>query len=46
MAAVETVDRMEPALVTEAPKEITDVVAEFSAKAATLGSALHPRAAS
>jgi Fic family protein len=46
MTAAETVDRIEPALLSEAPSEITDVVAELSAKAATLGSALHPRAAS
>ena len=46
MAAIETVDRIEPALLEDAPTNITDVVAELSAKAATLGSALHPRTAS
>ena len=43
---LETVGRIEPALLEEAPTEITDIVAELSAKAATLGSALHPRTAS
>lgn len=46
MALLETPDRIEPALLVEAPPEITDLVAELSAKAATLGRALHPRAAS
>src|SRR3984957_21269127 len=46
MTAIETVDRIEPALLEDAPANITDVVAELSAKAATLGSALHPRTAS
>jgi Fic family protein len=46
MAAIETVDRIEPALLEDAPTNITDIVAELSAKAATLGSALHPRTAS
>jgi Fic family protein len=46
MSAIETVDRIEPALLEDAPANITDVVAELSAKAATLGSALHPRTAS
>jgi Fic family protein len=46
MAVIETVDRIEPTLLSEAPSEITDVVAELSAKAAILGSALHPQAAS
>lgn len=46
MSTVETADRIEPALLEDAPVEITDVVAELSAKAATLGSALHPRTAS
>ena len=45
-APLETGDRIEPALLEEAPTEITDVVAELSAKAATLGTALHPRTAS
>ena len=46
MTAKETGDRIEPALLEDAPTEITDVVAELSAKAAILGSALHPRTAS
>jgi len=46
MPAIETVDRIEPALLEDAPAKITDVVAELSAKAATLGSALHSRTAS
>jgi Fic family protein len=46
MTAIETVDRIEPALLEDAPSNITDVVAEISARAATLGSALHPRTAS
>ncbi len=46
MPAIETVDRMEPALLTDAPVAITDVVAELSAKAATLGSFLNPATAS
>jgi Fic family protein len=46
MSTIETADRIEPALLGDAPVEITDVVAELSAKAATLGSALDPRTAS
>jgi Fic family protein len=46
MSAIETPDRIEPALLEDAPANITDVMAELSAKAATLGSALHPRTAS
>ena len=46
MALSETPSRIEPALLDDAPAEITDVVAELSAKAATLGAALHPRTAS
>jgi Fic family protein len=46
VAVIETVNRIEPALLEDAPTNITDVVAELSAKAATLGSALHPRTAS
>src|SRR5208282_6916130 len=46
MTTIETVDRIEPALLEDAPANITDVVAELSAKAATLGSALNPRTAS
>jgi Fic family protein len=46
MKSTETVDRIEPALLEDAPVEITDVVAELSAKAAILGAALHPKTAS
>ena len=46
MPAVESVDRIEPALIEDAPVAITDVVAELAAKAATLGSVLNPRTAS
>jgi Fic family protein len=46
MSAVESVDRIEPALLVDAPAEIIDVIAELSAKAATLGAALHPQTAS
>ena len=45
-APLETGDRIEPALLEDAPTEITDIVAELSAKAATLGTALNPRTAS
>jgi Fic family protein len=45
MPAVESVDRIEPALIEDAPVAITDVVAELAAKAATLGSVLNPRTA-
>jgi Fic family protein len=46
MTTAETPDRIEPALVEDAPTAITDVVAELAATAARLGSALHPRTAS
>jgi len=46
MPAIETVDRIEPALLEDVPANIADVLAELSANAATLGSALHPRTAS
>jgi len=46
MPAVESVDRIEPALIEDAPVAVTDVVAELAAKAATLGSVLNPRTAS
>jgi Fic family protein len=46
MPAVESVDRIEPALIEDAPVAITDVMAELAAKAATLGSFLNPRTAS
>jgi Fic family protein len=45
MPAAESVDRIEPALIGDAPVAITDVVAELAAKAATLGSVLNPRTA-
>ena len=46
MSDIETADRIEPALLEDAPANIMDVVAELAAKAATLGSSLHPRTAS
>ncbi len=46
MPAIESVDRIEPAMLEDAPAAITDILAELAAKAATLGSALHPRTAS
>jgi Fic family protein len=46
MSTVESVDRIEPARLEDAPVAITDVVAELAARAATLGAALHPRTAS
>lgn len=42
---IETVDRIEPARLEETPEAIADVIAELSASAATLGSALHPKTA-
>jgi Fic family protein len=39
----ESVDRIEPARLEDAPEAIADVVAELSAAAAGLGRALHPR---
>jgi Fic family protein len=46
MSTVETPGRIEPALIEDTPATITDVIAELSAKAATLSSALHPVTAS
>jgi Fic family protein len=46
MAEVETPQRIEPARLEDAPEAISDVIAELSAAAATLGVALHPRTAS
>jgi Fic family protein len=46
MALSETPSRIEPALLDDIPPAITDIVAELSAKAATLGAALHLRTAS
>ncbi len=43
---IETPDRIEPALLNEAPPEIMDVLTELAAKTATLGKALHPKTAS
>lgn len=42
---VESVDRIEPTLLSEPNAEIIDTIAELSAAAATLGRALHPRTA-
>jgi Fic family protein len=46
MTTRETPDRIEPALLEDAPANIMDVVAELAARAAKLGSVLHPRTAS
>lgn len=43
--STESVDRIEPALLTEPSGPVIDAVAELSAGAATLGKALHPRTA-
>lgn len=43
--SIESVDRIEPALLTEPSGAVIDAVAELSAGAATLGKALHPRTA-
>ncbi len=45
MTQVETPQRIEPALLDEAPVALTDALAELSAASATLGKALHPRTA-
>lgn len=42
---IESVQRIEPALLEEPSVAISDVVAELSAATATLGKALHPRTA-
>ena len=42
---IEAPSRIEPALLEEASLPVTDAVAELSARAATLGKALHPRTA-
>ncbi len=42
---IESVDRIEPARLEEAPEAIADVVADLSAAGAVLGSALHPTTA-
>ncbi len=43
---LEAPDRIEPALLHDAPTDIMDVVAELASKTATLGKALHPKTAS
>lgn len=45
MSALETVERIEPTRLEEASEAISDVTAELSAAAATLGKALHPKTA-
>jgi Fic family protein len=45
MAALETLQRIEPTRLEEIPEAISDVIAELSAAAATLGAALNPRTA-
>ena len=42
---LETVQRIEPARLEQAPEAIADLIADLSAAAATLGRALHPRTA-
>src|SRR5271165_6031151 len=44
-ASLETVQRIEPALLEEHPETVTDAVAELAAASAALGRALHPRTA-
>ncbi len=45
MTPPESVQRIEPTRLEEIPADISDVVADLSAAAATLGRALHPRTA-
>jgi Fic family protein len=45
-AAIESVDRIEPARLEDAGEEIMDLIAQVSAAATGLGGALHPRTAS
>jgi Fic family protein len=45
MPPLESVERIEPAGLEEAPAAVADAVAELAAQAATLGRALHPRTA-
>ncbi|HEX6636903.1 MAG TPA: Fic family protein [Steroidobacteraceae bacterium] len=45
MAAIETVQRIEPARLEEPGEAVADVVAELAAASATLSRALHPRTA-
>jgi len=42
MTSYETVSRMEPALLDGIPSQIADVLADLTARASTLGAALHP----
>jgi len=42
---IESVQRIEPARLEEAPEAIADAIAELSAASAKLGSALNPRTA-
>jgi Fic family protein len=42
---LETVQRIEPARLEDAPEAISDVIAELAASSAVLGQTLHPRAA-
>lgn len=42
---LETVERIEPARLTDPSGPVADVVAELAAATATLGQALHPRTA-
>ena len=44
--SVESVNRIEPARLEEAPEAVVDLVADLSAAGAVLGSALHPTTAS
>jgi len=45
MTVLETVQRIEPARLEEASEAISDMVAELSAAAATLGKVMHPKTA-
>lgn len=45
MTAIETVGRIEPTLLDDVPAKIADVLAELTARASTLGAALHPATA-
>ena len=46
MTVIETPQRIEPARLEEASESISDVIADLSAAAATLGKSLHPKTAS
>ena len=45
MTQPETPQRIEPARLEETSEAIADVIADLSARSATLGAALHPRTA-